>query len=78
MVSNRMKELHRVMHEEVIALLIEGRLTLEDIAREVGCTTSTVFHIQKKNGLLRREMKKAVVAQVKCVPLANAVGGENE
>jgi hypothetical protein len=62
MIVNRMKELRRVLAQEIIALLKEGKLTIEEIGREVGCTTATVVNTQKKHGLLRRDVKKNVLA----------------
>lgn len=57
--GNKTKELRRVMHNEILELLLDNSLTLEEIARRCGCTTSTVWTTAKKNGIVRSKNHKA-------------------
>jgi DNA invertase Pin-like site-specific DNA recombinase len=57
--ENKTKELRRVMHTKILELLLDNSLTLEEIARRCGCTTSTVWTTAKKNGIVRSKNHKA-------------------
>jgi DNA-binding CsgD family transcriptional regulator len=52
---NRVGEAIRKTQGEVLALLRQGGLSYEGIARQVRCSARTVYNIAKQNGLRRRE-----------------------
>lgn len=53
--ENKVTELIRETQAEVVALLRQGGLSYEAIARQVRCSARTVYNVAKRHGLRRKE-----------------------
>jgi len=49
------KVFRKRMNDQIIFLLRQGKLTLEEISDQAGCSLWHVFDIARKNGLRRKD-----------------------